>query len=110
MNKELESYTAASLLTFTLRLLCLVWVDRGSRENTGIEFLALSTRGILDGLEAMTFGLNRTLARLFDLERLKISLSEIEDWEEADDARRWRCICVGSTFAIFADRAKSERT
>jgi hypothetical protein len=88
----------------------LGWVDRGSREKTGIEFLALSIRGILDGLEAMMLGLHRVLVRLFDLERLKLSLSEIEDWDEADDARRWRCIRVGSTFAIFADRAKSERT
>lgn len=112
MNKNLEyySHTAASLLTFTLCLLFLGCTDRESRENTGIEFLALSTRGILDGLEAMMFGLNRTLLLLFDLERLKISLSEMEDWDEADDARRWRCICVGSIFAIFAHRAKSERT
>ena len=38
------------------------------------------------GLEVMTFGLSLIPVRLLDRERLKMSLSEID--EEADDARR----------------------
>jgi len=45
------------------------------------------------GLDAMTVGLCRILVLLFDLDRRKTSLSDKEDCDdEAEDARRWRCI------------------
>lgn len=53
--------------------------------------------------------LRRTLVLLFDLD-LIMSRSDLEDWEEVDDARRWRCILVGSISAIFARRANRDKT
>ena len=39
-----------------------------------------------------------------------LNTPEEELWLEADEARLWRCIRVGSTLGTFAMRAKRERT
>ncbi|OAX38152.1 hypothetical protein K503DRAFT_179385 [Rhizopogon vinicolor AM-OR11-026] len=68
-------------------------------------------------------GLRCILGLLLDLKRAK-SLLDCErsracvcandthdgDYEDADEARRCRMRCVGSTFGILAIRAKRERT
>ena len=69
----------------------------------GTLFRTLSSGDKLEGLEAKILGLCRILAVLLDLER---PLSEVE----AEDARRCRCIWVGSIFGTFAIRAKREST
>lgn len=38
------------------------------------------------------------------------SRSDDDDWDEAEDALRWRCIRVGSISVIFASRANTDRT
>jgi hypothetical protein len=53
--------------------------------------------------------------RLVERERLNCPYesgerAELEDEDEADEARRWRCIAVGSTSGSFARRAKSDST
>lgn len=56
----------------------------------------------------MRLGLRRTPVRLLDLD-LRKSNSERDDCDE-EDARRWRCIRVGSMSGTFANRANKERT
>lgn len=65
-----------------------------------IEFLALGG--------SIRLGLRRLLVLLLDLD-LNGSRSDLDDWEEAEEAR-WRCIRVGSMLGMFARRAKIERT
>lgn len=54
--------------------------------------------------DVLKLGLRLTLVRLLGRER-----SDFDDWDDADDARRWR-ILVGSTFGILASLANNERT
>lgn len=61
------------------------------------------------GDTGIILGLRRVLVRLLDLD-LMISKSDIEECEDADDARRCLCILVGSTLGMSARRAKRERT
>lgn len=46
----------------------------------------------------------RRLVRLFERE------TECDECDEEEDARRWRCMRVGSTLRMCAMRAKRERT
>lgn len=55
-------------------------------------------------VDVLKLGLRRTLDRLLGLER-----SDFDDWDDADEARRWRCILVGSTFGMFASLANNDR-
>jgi hypothetical protein len=57
----------------------------------------------------LRLGLRLIPVLLLDRDRAR-SRSDLEDWDEAEDARRWRCIRVGSTSGIFARRANKERT
>ena len=50
------------------------------------------------------------LALLLDLERANSILSDLEDWEDTDEALRCRCIRVGSISCTFASLANKERT
>ena len=47
---------------------------------------------------------------LFDLDRFMKSGSETDDCEDAEEARRWRCILVGSTPGTLASRANRDKT
>lgn len=56
--------------------------------------------------------LRRTLVRLLErdlAERSRESAGR-EDWDDDDEARRWRIRWVGSTSGMLAMRAKRERT
>ena len=56
--------------------------------------------------------LRRMLVRLLerDLAETSRESAEREDWEDEEEARRWRIRCVGSTSGMLAMRAKRDRT
>jgi len=99
----MKSFHPIESFLCTLRRLSFLCRARSSTgTTTGLPMI-----DIPGGLEAITLGLLLTLVLLLDLERLKKSLSDIDD--DVEEARRWRCICVGSTFGILAERAKRDK-
>jgi hypothetical protein len=88
--------------TFRLSFLCS---EVGSSKGIAEPDRAGSKTEIPGGLAGMILGLRRTL--LFDLDRTR---SATDEWEEAEEARRWRCMWVGSTPGSFAKRANKDKT
>lgn len=97
-----------SLLIFEILLrLPDRWRDRGSMMTVPRE--VPSRTEMPEGLLAMIIGLRCWMLVLL-LDRDRLNSSRSESCDDAEEARRWRCICVGSTCCTLAHRAKSDRT